>query len=383
MHWDKVYYKNGVRYVTLRDVPNKEIDDVGISQYMGLRTTYEPRTILKNVAKVVTNTQPVLSNKFPEMLIKQKPQGEFAVLLSGGVDSSVLARLYDGPDTHFVFVQTLLGNERPFFDMIAKTLKGHIHIVNLKNDDLYYQYSKNIYSTIREPVGDAAIVAVYAAAKFVHETLKLDRMVIGEGGDEVFGGYWQYENFQVFTESRHFPPIDYIKNTFGVGFNRPPEELLNHWEFVPIEIGCGATNDYVLRAMGWDYSKGLQNLFYWKNIEACELNKVIPVLPYFHSNVYWYVRNNVPRDKIVNCNNKLKLKIFLKEFALDVGVPVECVDRVKMGFRCEANENVMVRMMQDIGESIQPSSAQVFAAWSLKIWCESVGVPMNMRRMLP
>jgi asparagine synthetase B (glutamine-hydrolysing) len=378
MYWSKSYYKAGIKYASLRDVTGKEVDIVGRSQYLGLRTTYEPRTLLKDTVKVITHSQPVLSCKFPEMLTEQKPKGKYAVLLSGGVDSSILAKLYDGPDVHFIFVQTLLGTERPFFDMMAKTLKGTIHIVDLKSNDAYYQCSKDIYSSIREPVGDAAIVAVYAAAKYAKEELHIDQMVIGEGADEVFGGYWQYETFHNMTLSGNRPSLQFVRNTFGVAFDKSPEELDALWNFIPNELKHGAIEDYVLKAMGWDYLKGLQNLYFWKNIDGCALNGVTAILPYFHSNVYWYARREIPRSKIVDSSHYLKLKIFLKEFALEVGVPKECVDRVKMGFRCEVDNSVMQRMMSDMGKQMPFNASMVFALWSLNLWYNSMGVKMEL-----
>lgn len=383
MYWSKMYYKDGKRYTSPRDISGTEADSVGISQFLGLRTTYEPRTLLRGVSKVITNNQPVLSHKFPEMLIEQKPKGKFAVLLSGGVDSSVLAKLYDGPDTHFIFVQTLLGVERPFFDMIAKTLKGHIHIVDLTNDELFFQYSKEICCNIREPIGDSAIVAVYAAAKYAKEKLGVYYLVIGEGADEVFGGYWQYETFQSLINTKKQPTVDIAGNAFGVRFNLPPEEFVSLWRFVPVEIADGAVEDYVLKAMSWDYLKGLQNLFFWKNIDGCLLNGITAVLPFFHSNVYWYSQMSIPRNKIVNLDDKLKLKIFLKEFALSVGVPLECVDRVKMGFRCEANTAIINRMIGEIGRNMPLDSSAVFPVWAMKKWYESMGVVVpSLRRMI-
>jgi len=95
------------------------------------------------------------------------------------------------------------------------------------------------------------------------------------------------------------------------------------------------------------------------------------VLPYLHPAVWWFASRSVPRDKIVSLANPLKLKIWLKEFALSLGVPEAAVTRTKMGFRSEASEKVLARMKKDLS-SLDPSSAaghsEIFASWSWNMW---------------
>lgn len=336
-------------------------------QYLSLRYCIGPKTLIDGVSKRILLDEPRVkksSDTLDSILLDQKPKGKFGVLLSGGVDSGILAKLYDGSETTFVFVQTLLGTERPYFDKIAETLKGKIEVVNLSRDT-YIDYTRDICSKIDEPVGDAAVVSVFAGSKRLKE-LGVNTVVVGEGGDEQFGGYWGYVNFEETRRKGEKLNFQIVKNHIGMAFNQDIQEVRDYWKDDKF------SGDLVLQAMWWDRFKGLDNLFIWKNIRGAELAGCNCVIPYAHSKVWDFATKKLTSKDRVDLDNPLKKKIWLKKFAMDLGVPEFCVDREKMGFRSEGDSGVLDVLCSEMGWKGK-SNSEIFAAYSLWKWCDEVG----------
>ena len=358
----------------LRELAKKNGLDTGkVKEYLNLRFTVLPSTIINGVEKKVDCQCKELSPGlgFRDLLMAQKPVGRFAVLLSGGVDSSILATLYDSPETEFIFVQTLVGNEQKYFEMVSSKLIGKKHIVTL-TPELYYQYACEIYDQILDPVGDAAIISVYAAAKFA-KSIGIDNIVVGEGGDESFGGYWMYPQFRPNNNDDMTIPLGLAASHASIGFGQIPSVFKEYWD--------GFKGNCLRHMMEWDRRIAIRDLFLWKNVYGGSLAGVTTHIPYYHPAVVDWSEKNLKTDDLVDANNSLKTKIWLKKFALSLGIPEEAVMRTKMGFASEIDNWVFSKMREETGFT-SSVHVQMYPIWSLKRWCDGVGVSFDWKKCL-
>lgn len=380
MYWLKTFTDLVGIKDSLRAYSGRELDKKAVQDYLTMRYTMAPNTILKGVHKINTGMGPATGeNELARMLLEVKPKEPFAMLTSGGVDSSLLARLYDGPNVHHIFIQTLIGKERPYFDILAKTLKGKVHIVTLTDDD-FLKMAGEIYDRIDEPVGDAAIVSVYAGAKHA-KSLGLDTLVTGEGGDECFGGYWLYPEFKKCDEKKVLPEMALIQRHIGLAFGRIPYEVAAYWKACPV-------GQSTFWAMNWDRRMGYENLFVWKNIRGAQLAGIDCLMPYGLGQVEEFAKRvwSQAPEWIVDVHNQredCRTKLYLKNLAKEWGVPAACVERTKMGFASEASKKVMDLMRLEVGLDDRPlGHSEVFAIWSLARWCKSVGIKFDWRQYI-
>jgi asparagine synthetase B (glutamine-hydrolysing) len=356
-------------FAGLRNKKDKKLNREAVLSYLGMRFNVTPNTVIDGVTKTYIDGSPKLpEGNLTDLLVAQKPDKPFALLLSGGVDSSVLAKLYDGPDTHFIFVQTLLGQERQYFDLLAKTLKGHIHVVTL-TPRTYYDYACKLYDEMDEPVGDAAIISVYAGALHA-KLLGLDTIVVGEGGDETFGGYWLYPDFIPQNNDNISIPFSLVRQHASLAFKIEPKEIVEYWN--------GFHGNCLLHQMQWDRNVALRDLFLWKNQWGAHLAGCECIIPFYHPQVGEWAALNLKTTDLVDWGDLLKTKVYLKNMALNLGVPVNCVIRNKMGFASEMNHDVWKWMSDDTGFNSQ-IHIEMYPLWSLDRWCKKLGVSFNWR----
>jgi hypothetical protein len=126
---------------------------------------------------------PRVRKPFPDVLLAQKPSERFALHLSGGFDSSILARLYDRKDADYIH---LTGPESPKARALARILKGKLHEL-LITPELYIAAADDITPRLAEPYAFEDVVYAYLASKRARE-LGHTLVVSGDGGDGIFGG---------------------------------------------------------------------------------------------------------------------------------------------------------------------------------------------------
>jgi asparagine synthetase B (glutamine-hydrolysing) len=124
-----------------------------------------------------------IQKPFPDVLLAQKPNEKFALHLSGGFDSSILAKLYDREDVDYIH---LTGPESCKARALAATLKGKLHELPI-TPELYIATADEIIPRLTEPYAFEDIVYAYLASKKARE-LGHTLVVSGDGGDGVFGG---------------------------------------------------------------------------------------------------------------------------------------------------------------------------------------------------
>jgi hypothetical protein len=120
---------------------------------------------------------------FPDLLVTQKPKGRFALHLSGGYDSSILAKLYDSPDADYIH---FTGPESPKARALAATLKGTLHEIQL-TPELFIETADQIVSRLTEPYAYEDVVYAYIASRKAKE-LGHTLVVSGDGAGAIWGG---------------------------------------------------------------------------------------------------------------------------------------------------------------------------------------------------
>ena len=119
------------------------------------------------------------------------------ILLSGGLDSSLITSLAkkfkEQIDTYSIGFNTVnkeVGNEFYYSDLVAKDLKTS-HIKYKINDDELFNNLDLVISNMSEPMFSQDSSAFFLLSNRVSKNNKV--VLSGQGADEVFGGYFWYE----------------------------------------------------------------------------------------------------------------------------------------------------------------------------------------------
>jgi asparagine synthase (glutamine-hydrolysing) len=146
-----------------------------------------------SVDELTDELQRLLTAAVDEQLVADVP---VAVLLSGGVDSSLVAAIAARTSRHRVrtFTVTLPNDpqldESRFARSVAQYL-GTDHL-ELPLDQSSADLVERLAVQFDEPIADSSMIPTYLLAKTVSQHCKV--VVGGDGGDELFGGYLSYQS---------------------------------------------------------------------------------------------------------------------------------------------------------------------------------------------
>jgi asparagine synthase (glutamine-hydrolysing) len=240
------YYYDGTRIIFASEIKailqdssvSRELSREGIINYFTFGHSIAPRTIFKNIYKLLPGhyltCQPT-GGAALEMTITQywapplpqgfKDEGEqyyieeirrllgksvksrlisdvpLGVFLSGGIDSSIVTGLMSNAGSSKVKTFSIgfnIGdtyyNELEDARLVARHF-GTEHRELLLNDSDLIKILPDLIYHYDEPFGDSASFPTYLLSKFTRENVTV--ALSGEGGDEIFGGYRRYvvENF--------------------------------------------------------------------------------------------------------------------------------------------------------------------------------------------
>lgn len=206
---------------------SREIDPVGLSDYLTFQYVPCPRTIFKGIRKLPpahilrlqdgrASTRPywtlvpesadapredeyyeeqlvhLLRESVRKRLISDVPLGVF---LSGGLDSSTIVAMMSGLNggrvkTFSVGFREEEYNELPFADRVAKTFDTDHHRILLEPSSAMDLIPK-IATQFDEPLADQAAVPTYLMSEAARGEVTV--CLSGEGADEIFGGYPRYD----------------------------------------------------------------------------------------------------------------------------------------------------------------------------------------------
>jgi asparagine synthase (glutamine-hydrolysing) len=188
-------------------VQEQKIDEIGLRQYLKLRTYFNQRTLYQDVkmfppgsflyeGKLVRfweisasdqlppndeELRSLIENSINQRLISDVPVGSY---LSGGVDSSIIAAVSKNPDTWTVGFQSQ--NEFYWAQILAKRLDSTHHEVLMDKDE-FLPLAEMMIKKRCEPLSVPNEVLLY---RMTQEVKTKNTVVLsGEGADEFFFGY--------------------------------------------------------------------------------------------------------------------------------------------------------------------------------------------------
>jgi asparagine synthase (glutamine-hydrolysing) len=178
-------------------------------------------------------------------LVSDVPVG---VLLSGGIDSSALTALAAAESGYRVSTFSI-GFEEGSFDelgharLVAQRYNTDHHELILRPDAV--DLLPRLVEAFDEPFGDSSALPTYLVSQLASGTVKV--VLSGEGGDELFGGYYTYVAdrlaprvgraapflrplVELLPSSSEKVSFDYKAKRFVRGANLPPVERHHSWK---------------------------------------------------------------------------------------------------------------------------------------------------------
>jgi asparagine synthase (glutamine-hydrolysing) len=161
-----------------------------ISRYWDIPPARPDET--SSVDELTDELQRLLTAAVDEQLVADVP---LAVLLSGGVDSSLVAAIAARASHHRVRTFTVTLPNHPQLDesRFAKSVAQYLGTdhVELPLDQSSADLIHRLAVQFDEPIADSSMIPTHLLAKTVSQHCKV--VVGGDGGDELFGGYRSYQ----------------------------------------------------------------------------------------------------------------------------------------------------------------------------------------------
>ncbi len=168
-------------------------DNLQENIYYNLTTAIQNRSLI-NVSEeaCVDLLEKKLINSVKNRMEADVPVGAF---LSGGIDSSLMVSLMQSVSnvpikTFTVGFENSPWDESAYAQKIAKHLHTDHTTLYLSQDEIL-ENVQSITSIYDEPFGDASALSTYAICKKIKQYVTV--AVGGDGGDELFGGYYRHQ----------------------------------------------------------------------------------------------------------------------------------------------------------------------------------------------
>ena len=165
-----------------------------IKQYWDLKYCHEYKwSSIDEAGEVLCG---LIKRTVREHMISDVPVG---FLLSGGLDSTVVlscaATEAKGKISTFTvgFENAEFEDERVYARLAAKCFGSDHHEITIAPKE-FWDFLPTLVWHMEEPVCDPPAVSLHYVSKIAREHVKV--LLSGEGGDEAFGGYYDYRNFQ-------------------------------------------------------------------------------------------------------------------------------------------------------------------------------------------
>ena len=187
-----------------------------------------------------------------EHMISDVPVG---FLLSGGVDSTIVlscaATETDKQISTFTvgFDNAQFEDERVYARLAAKRFGSNHHEITIAPQE-FWDFLPTLVRHMEEPVCDPPAVSLHYVTKLARKHVKV--LLSGEGGDEAFGGYNDYRNFQFLERVKKaiHPMEGVLAGALGVANHFGP--LRKFGKFAPFVTT--ALQDYYYSRVGSPFS---------------------------------------------------------------------------------------------------------------------------------
>lgn len=243
-----------VRAVVAAEECSPEVDPVALNLFLRFRYTPSPRTIFRGIRKLAPGTMLVVEegkhreerwyNYTPVPFSEKKNEGDateellelyrgavkrhllsdvpLGVLLSGGMDSGLLLALMNeqgGPWPAYTigYGDSFKDDELADAAETARLL-GARHVTVQLDREEFENALPRIVESLEEPVASSSIVPMYFISQRARQDVKV--VLIGQGPDELFGGYKRHLGVHYGGWWRALPRS--LRSSLGLAANRLP-----------------------------------------------------------------------------------------------------------------------------------------------------------------
>ena len=139
---------------------------------------------------------------------KEIGPGKTGAFLSGGTDSSTMAGMLgaiteEAPNTYSIGFDAPGFDEMAYARIAARHFKANHHEYYLTPDDLLASMAE-VAQAYDQPFGNSSALAAYYCARTAASD-GIEKLLGGDGGDEIFGGNVRYAKQKLFHIYRHVP----------------------------------------------------------------------------------------------------------------------------------------------------------------------------------
>mgnify|MGYP001268216329 CR=1 FL=1 len=181
---------------------------------------------------------------------------KIGVFLSGGLDSSLISsyakKHINSVESYSISVQHQSFDEIDQAKNMSSLLDLKMFFTNLNEDKFKNEFDK-IIKLLDEPIGAPTLIPMYFLSKLTSQRVK--SVLSGDGADEIFGGY---ENFNFIKVFRY---INFLK------LNKMISKTKNIFDFLPISKN-NLSIDFKLRrfCQGMEVDEKFQNTFFLSSL---------------------------------------------------------------------------------------------------------------------
>ncbi len=181
-----------------------ETERIHVERYWSLEAFVSEAPIETEAAPAATALRALLERAVESALVSDVPVGVF---LSGGLDSTAIAaiaRRTVGPDlnTFAIGFDCAAFDERAHAAVAATALGTRHHTVTI-TPQRFLEGLRGLTPLLDEPIADPALVPTYLLARDARARVKV--ALVGEGSDELFGGYPTYVGALLAGRYRRLP----------------------------------------------------------------------------------------------------------------------------------------------------------------------------------
>ncbi len=340
------------------------LDKRALHQFLGYGATISPNTLDRNIKKIppasylyyngadykIVLQDDILDTKVEFFNLKEAsfavenalkeavkiriPRGvEWGVLLSGGLDSSLVSAIsakysnrlnlfsigYEGYKKY---------DERAYAKEVAKHLGANFYSFNFTKED-FFKTLDELLQFIDEPIGDPAQIPLFFLIKRAKEQ-GVKVLLSGDGSDELFLGYRTYKEYLMMEQVSNLPYANWLKNHLRANFS-----LNKEWEWYKRALN----KEVIFRSSSEIYTDRQLNMLLrlqerdGKNFETLK--------------TYWQTFKKSKRD-IIDWYSYCDLKVQLAEFFLVK------IDRVSMAAGVEVRSPFLDKKLIETAFKIEP-----------------------------